>query len=144
MPFSVYFGRAVMPDMLMLLAAILAIWMFRRWLERPTAGRFGAALLCGALAPLAKTPNLLIVAVPLAYLVIADWACGRNIFQIHALGRTTKDKISRTKGVNSTFVLRRSSLAVYGVCFVLPSLLWMRHASALPLDSHLSFGIDEK
>src|SRR5262245_5507938 len=31
MPFPIYFGRAVMPDTLMLLAALMAIWMFRRW-----------------------------------------------------------------------------------------------------------------
>jgi len=116
MPFPIYFGRTVMPDTWMLLAAILAIWTFRRWLERRSSGRYAVALLCGALAPLAKTPNLLIVAVPLAYLTWSarpprrDWP----------------------------------ALAGYAVCFALPSLLWLSHARTLPLDPRLSFGIGEK
>ncbi|HEX9438852.1 MAG TPA: glycosyltransferase family 39 protein, partial [Roseiflexaceae bacterium] len=116
MPFPIYFGRTVMPDTWMLLAAILAIWTYQRWLERPSAGRYAVAVLCGALAPLAKTPNLLIVAVPLAYLT---W-------------------IARPP--------RRDwpALAGYAVYFALPSLLWLGHARTLPLDPRLSFGIGEK
>ena len=116
LPFSIYFGRTVMPDTLMLLTAILAIWTFYRWLERRSAGRFAVALLCGILAPLAKTPNLLICSVPLAYLA---W--------VYRPPRATW-----------------AALAVYGLCFAVPSLLWMRHARALPLDPHVSFGIGEK
>jgi hypothetical protein len=106
MPFPIYFGRTVMPDTWMLLAAILAIWTFQRWLERPSARRYTVALLCGVLAPLAKTPNLLIVAVPLAYLTWTarpprrDWP----------------------------------AVAGYAVCFALPSLLWLNYARTLPLD----------
>jgi Dolichyl-phosphate-mannose-protein mannosyltransferase len=129
MPFPIYFGRTVMPDTWMLLTAILAIWTFRRWMERPSTGRFGAALLCGALAPLAKTPNLLIAGVPLTYLVIADWACGRP-------------QRGRRPGLSSG--RRIGALVLYGLFFTLPSLLWMRHARALPLDPRLSFGIGAK
>jgi 4-amino-4-deoxy-L-arabinose transferase-like glycosyltransferase len=126
MPFPIYFGRTVMPDTWMLLTAVLAIWTFRRWLVRPSSERFGAALLCGALAPLAKTPNLLIVAVPIAYLVIADWA-RRRAEPAHPLrGRHIR------------------LLMLYSACFIVPSLLWMRHAHTLPLDPRLSFGIGEK
>jgi 4-amino-4-deoxy-L-arabinose transferase-like glycosyltransferase len=116
MPFPIYFGRTVMPDTLMLLTAILAIWTFRRWTERPSAGRLAVALLCGALAPLTKTPNLVIVAVPLAYLL---WR-----------GRAVRHA--------------RMPLILYGAGFALPSLLWMWHARALPSDPQLSFGIGEK
>jgi 4-amino-4-deoxy-L-arabinose transferase-like glycosyltransferase len=116
LPFSIYFGRTVMPDTLMLLTAILALWTFYRWLERRSAGRFVVALLCGILAPLAKTPNVLICAVPLAYLT---WAY---------------------RPPRAAWV----ALAVYGLCFAAPSLLWMRHARDLPLDPHISFGIGEK
>lgn len=115
LPFAVYFGRTVMPDSLMLLLAILAIWTFQRWLVRPTHARFALALVCGTLAPLAKTPNLLIVAVPLAYLTLT--------------GRPWR---------------RWPQLLLYGVGFALPVLLWTRHAHALPLDPRLSFGIGEK
>jgi 4-amino-4-deoxy-L-arabinose transferase-like glycosyltransferase len=120
MPFPIYFGRAVMPDTWMLLAAILAIWCFRRWIERPSAGRYAAALLFGSLAPLAKTPNLLIVAVPVAYMALAD--------------QLQRPRRPRAIGW----------LAIYSVCFVVPSLVWLRHARALPLDPRLSFGIGEK
>ena len=115
-PFPLYFGRAVMPDSLMLLMAILALWSLLRWLEHPTAGRLAAALVCGALAPLAKTPNLLIAGVPLAYLALAARP-PRRLWP---------------------------ALALYATTFVVPSLLWMRHAAALPLDPRLSFGIAEK
>ena len=132
MPFPVYFGRAVMPDTWMLLAAILAIWTFRRWLDRPSAGRFAVALLCGALAPLAKTPNLPIVAAPLAYMVLDDWAGHRRA----AAGRPPAERPGGAP--------RIAALVVYGVCFALPSLLWLGHARTLPLDPRLSFGIGEK
>jgi hypothetical protein len=127
MPFPIYFGRTVMPDTWMLLAATLAIWTFRRWLEYPSTGRYAVALLCGALAPLAKTPNLLIVAVPLAYMLSVDWA-GRR----------------RSSGDRSESRLRGGTLVVYGLCFIVPSLLWLNHARSLPLDPRLSFGIGEK
>ncbi len=116
MPFPLYFGRTVMPDTLMLLTAILAIWTFRRWTERPSTGRLAVALLCGALAPLAKTPNLVIVAVPLAYL----------LWRRRAVWRA------------------RMPLLLYGASFALPSLLWMWHARTLASDPRLSFGIGEK
>src|SRR6185295_5297449 len=94
MPFPLYFGRAVMPDTLMLLAAILAIWTFQRWLACPSMGRLALALLCGALAPLAKTPNLVIVAVPLAAML----AGARPLRRMWA------------------------PLALYAICFALPAL----------------------
>ncbi|NOK58331.1 MAG: hypothetical protein GFH27_549279n137 [Chloroflexi bacterium AL-W] len=116
MPFAIYFGRTVMPDSFMLLTAILALWSFAHWLQQPTPARFGVALLLGALAPLAKTPNLAILVIPLAYLV---WSV-------------------RTQRRLWPFFL------AYGCVFVVPSLLWMGHARGLPLDPHLSFGIGEK
>ncbi|MBC8160521.1 MAG: phospholipid carrier-dependent glycosyltransferase [Roseiflexaceae bacterium] len=130
LPFPVYFGRAVMPDTLMLLAATLAIWSFQRWVATPAVGAaVGAfretprplplplllALLCGALAPLAKTPNLIIVGVPLVYLALRHRAWQRW-----------------------------PQLLVYTACFALPVLLWTRHAATLPEDPRQSFGIGEK
>ncbi|GAB4214778.1 MAG: hypothetical protein OHK0022_53840 [Roseiflexaceae bacterium] len=114
MPFALFFGRTVMPDSLMLLTGILALLSFRAWQEQPTAARLLVALLCGALAPLAKTPNLLILAPPLAYLALT----------------------SRPR--------RWPALFLYGICFALPALLWTAHARTLPLDPRLSFGIGEK
>jgi 4-amino-4-deoxy-L-arabinose transferase-like glycosyltransferase len=132
MPFPVYFGRTVMPDTWMLLAAILAIWTFRRWLDRPSAGRYAVALLCGALAPLAKTPNLLIVAVPLAYMLLIHWIQrGRSVDGWAQVARPLRGRLL-------------GALALYGMCFVVPSLLWLLHARALPLDPRLSFGVGEK
>ena len=116
MPFALYFGRTVMPDSLMLLAAILAIWSFWHWLSQPSFRKFLLALVCGTLAPLAKTPNLVIVIVPLVYMI---WSIrpSRKIWPL---------------------------LSCYAVCFTLPSLLWIWHAHTLPLDPQLSFGIGEK
>ncbi|HEX5690099.1 MAG TPA: glycosyltransferase family 39 protein, partial [Roseiflexaceae bacterium] len=59
MPFPLYFGRTVMPDTWMLATAILALWSFQRWLKHPSAASYAMALVWGAIAPLAKTPNLL-------------------------------------------------------------------------------------
>jgi hypothetical protein len=116
MPFALYFGRTVMPDSLMLLTAILALWSFRRWQIQPTTRRFALALVCGIVAPLAKTPNLIILALPLVYLVLATHPprCAWGL------------------------------LLLYGACFTFPALLWTRHAQSLPLDPRLSFGIGEK
>ncbi|HEU4324871.1 MAG TPA: glycosyltransferase family 39 protein, partial [Roseiflexaceae bacterium] len=114
MPYTLFFGRTVMPDSLMLLTAILALLSFRAWQARPTPTRLLAALLCGALAPLAKTPNLLVLAPPLAYLALSH----------------------RPR--------RWPALLLYGGCFALPALLWTLHARTLPLDPRLSFGIGEK
>lgn len=121
MPFPIYFGRTVMPDSWMLLTATLAIWTFVRWIYLPSPSRFGVALLCGMLAPLAKTPNLLMLLPPLAYTVLVAWRNGQL--------RTPRLLMA---------------LVVYGLCVALPVLLWMRHAQGLPLDPRLSFGIGEK
>lgn len=115
LPFPVYFGRTVMPDSLMLLLATLALWAFCRWLRAPSPARFALALALAALAPLAKTPNLLILAAPLAALVLdaRPWR-------------------------------RWPQLLLYGLCFAAPVLLWTRHAATLPADARFSFGIGEK
>jgi hypothetical protein len=142
MPFPLYFGRTVMPDTWMLLAAILALWSFQRWVAEPSTGHYVVALLCGALAPLAKTPNLLIAGVPLAYLALMSWP--RLVW--HAKSPETKTKNQVRRG-GSRFSMLGSSAALlllYGLVFTLPSLVWMRHAQALPLDPRLSFGIGEK
>jgi hypothetical protein len=116
LPFALYFGRAVMPDTLMLLTGALALASLRAWLARPAPGRLALALLLGALAPLAKTPNLLVLAPPLAYLTLAAAPPRR----------------------------RWPALLLYAACFALPALLWTRYARGLPLDPRLSFGIGEK
>lgn len=119
MPFPIYFGRTLMPDSLMLLLGILAVGSLWRWRRCPSPGRFALALLCGISAPLAKTPNLLIVGVPLAYL----WLAGRPW---------------RARP-------RRWALALlYALGFGLPSLIWMWHAHGLARNPQFSFGIGEK
>ncbi|HEU5011856.1 MAG TPA: glycosyltransferase family 39 protein, partial [Roseiflexaceae bacterium] len=116
LPFALYFGRTVMPDAWMLLGALLALLTFQRWLDQPSVGRFRLALIFGALAPLAKTPNLVIVGVPLAYLA---WP----LLAVRPA---------------------RKAVLIYAACFALPALLWTAHARTLPIDPRLSFGIGEK
>lgn len=116
MPFAIYFGRTVMPDSLMLMLAAGALWAVRRWLLGPNRGRFLLAVALCALAPLAKTPNLVLLAPPLAYLVLAARPAPR----------------------------RWPLVAVLALGFALPALLWTRYAATLPSDPRLSFGIGEK
>jgi 4-amino-4-deoxy-L-arabinose transferase-like glycosyltransferase len=61
LPLGIYFGRVFQPEPVMLLTGNAALWAADRFGQRPTLGRYGAALALLALAILAKLPNGLLI-----------------------------------------------------------------------------------
>lgn len=112
-PLNVYFARAVMPESPMLMASVLGILFFSRWLERGGLGRYLASAACLSLAALLKLPALYL-GLPL---VVLAW---------------------RRHGARS---LTRPQLWVWAVLVLAPVFLWYAHAHAIYRESGLTFGI---
>ena len=113
LPLSLYFGRAFMPEPLMLLLSIAAVLSFDLWLERGGAGLFAAAWACAALCFAVKIPTLYLGSPLLAVLWSrAGWPG-----------------------------LRRPSVWAYGLLVLVPAAVWYWHAHSLFQETGLTFGI---
>ena len=112
LPLSVFFGRAFMPEALMLLLSAAALTAFRRGC-RAGAGRLLAAAGVAALCFAVKIPTLYL-GFPLAALALERWG--------------------------PSFV-RRGSPWLYLLIAVLPPAAWYLHAAGLFEQTGLTFGI---
>lgn len=113
LPLSWYFGRAVMPEALMILLSLGALWAFQRWLEEPTRLRFALATITAGLCFAVKIPTLYL-GFPLVALAMAR--CGWGF-------------------------LRRPSMWFFLVATLLPAVMWYGHAMSLFRETGLTFGI---
>jgi 4-amino-4-deoxy-L-arabinose transferase-like glycosyltransferase len=113
LPLSWYFGRAVMPEALMILLSGCALWTFQRWLEAPTRLRFVTATIAAGLCFAVKIPTLYL-GFPLLALAMARHGWG---------------------------FLRRPSMWVFLVAALLPAVMWYGHAVSLFRETGLTFGI---
>lgn len=100
-PFSVYFGRAFMPETAMIFFSVASIYYFSQWVDRNSKFHYILALICTALAFLVKLPSLYLL-LPLAYLAYSKYR-------------------------NKVFL--KPLLYVFLFFVILPSLLWYREAS---------------
>jgi len=112
-PLNVFFGRAFMPESMMLFFSIGAIHCFVRWTDTEAWTWFFGALVCAALAFLIKIPTLYL-GLPLAFL-----ACRK-------FGRR---------------MLVEPRIWAYGVLSLAPAIFWYRHAYGLFQQTRLTFGI---
>ncbi len=113
LPLSWFFGRAVMPEALMILLSVSALWLFQRWLEQPGARRFALAALTAGLCFAVKIPTLYL-GFPLVALAMARHEWG---------------------------FLRRPLMWLYLLLALVPAIAWYSHGLSLFQESGLTFGI---
>lgn len=103
-PISVFYGRAFMPESLMLCAGIGALLYFYDWLQDERGTTFSIAVIFAITAFLVKFPMIHIV-IPMIYMA---WARhGRGLF-------------------------RKKALALFLTLFLLPSAIWLYHSATSP------------
>ncbi|MEE3233807.1 MAG: glycosyltransferase family 39 protein [Candidatus Latescibacterota bacterium] len=112
-PLSVFFGRAFLPESLMLLLSVSSILTFKRWTESEQIIYYLCAVLLAPLCYLVKIPTLYL-GFPLVAIALSQWGWK---FIYHRL------------------------LWVYLFVSLLPSAIWYLHASDLFADTGLTFGI---
>ena len=112
-PMSIYYGRAFMPEALMILLSVGALWAFARWIDGECRWDFALAVLLAALCFLVKIPTLYL-GFPLVALAWMRWGW--------------------------RFVLQ-PALWLYLVLALVPSVLWYWHATQLFAETGLTFGI---
>ena len=112
-PMNWFFGRAFMPEALMLFLSVGTLLSFARFQDTGRRRDLALAVLVAALCYLVKIPTLYL-GVPLLYLV---W---------HRHGAA---------------FLRRPTLWIYAVASVAPAVLWYLHAASLHAQTGLTFGI---
>ena len=112
-PLNIFYGRAFMPEALMLLLSIGALLAFGRWTQTQGRGDFALAVLTAALCFMVKIPTLYL-GFPLVALAWARWGWA---------------------------FLRRPALWGYLVLVLAPAAVWYWHAHQLFLQTGLTFGI---
>jgi hypothetical protein len=113
LPLSWFFGSAVMPESLMILLSVTALWAFQRWLEVPCWPRFTLAVAAASLCFAVKIPTLYL-GFPLVAMALAQHGWG---------------------------FIRRSTMWLYLLLALLPAALWYWHAASLFDETGLTFGI---
>jgi hypothetical protein len=104
LPFSIYYGRVVMPDPLHIFLSVLALLLVTIWTERQNS-------LCALLAGLATSaalltkPYALVLAIPASYLVLRKW--GFSLF-------------------------KKPQFYIYLFTALIPFLLWRYHINQYP------------
>jgi len=112
-PLNIFFGRAFMPEALLVFLGTAALLCFDRWAQTQQGRDFLLAILAAALCFLVKLPALHL-GFPLVALAWARWGWG---------------------------FLRRPALWVYLGLVLLPAVAWYWHAHQLFLETGLTFGI---
>lgn len=72
LPFNVYYGRAILPDTQMVVAALAGIYFFDKWLEKNNLLVFSLAIIFTTFAFLLK-PFALFFTIPMIYLAYRKW-----------------------------------------------------------------------
>lgn len=112
-PLNVFFGRAFMPEALMVLLSVASLVTFLRWLQRPGPTPFLLAVTTAALCFLVKIPTLYL-GFPLVALAWWKWGWG---------------------------FLSRPRLWAYAALVLAPPAWWYHHAAGLFEQTGLTFGI---
>ena len=113
LPLNIFYGRAIMPDIMMLMCSVWGIYWFALWLENEKTWTLAASAVAIAFAVLLKLPALYL-GLPLIYLTMQKY--GARFF-------------------------RRPWLWLYAFAIFIPVSLWYYHAHQTYLVSGLSFGI---
>ena len=112
-PLSLFFGRAFLPESLMLLLSVSSLLTFKCWTESERISYYICSILLASLCYLVKIPTLYL-GFPLVAIALSKWGW-RFIYQ--------------------------RLLWLYLIISLFPSLVWYLHASNLFADTGLTFGI---
>lgn len=112
-PLNIYFGRAFMPEPLMLLLSVASLLYFDRWLESDRLRDGVVAIISAALCFMVKIPTLYL-GFALVALALERWGW--------------------------RFILR-PALWIYLVLVLVPAAVWYWHAAELFAETGLTFGI---
>jgi 4-amino-4-deoxy-L-arabinose transferase-like glycosyltransferase len=115
LPLTVFMGRMIMPESLLMLSIVCGVYFFIDWLDEERLSAFLLSLLFIAIACLIKPPSLY-MGLPLGWLAWLKYR-GRLVFQW--------------------------KLWAFGVTIFLVLFLWYSHAYQIYLQSGLTFGIWE-
>jgi len=115
LPLPAFFGRAVMPESLLLASCVYAVLFFDQWADSGSRRTLALSALCLTIACLIKPPTLYL-GLPLAFLAIH------------------KHKFK---------ALARPELWVYAIAIFAALVAWYSHAYKLQQSTGLSFGIWE-
>lgn len=115
LPMPTFFGRAMMPESLLLAACVFSVLLFLKWTESDSRGTLLLSALCLAVACLLKPPTLYL-GLPLAYLAFrkGGWKAAA-----------------------------RPELWAYGILIFAALALWYGHAYGIKRSTGLTFGVWE-
>jgi 4-amino-4-deoxy-L-arabinose transferase-like glycosyltransferase len=113
LPLNIFYGRAFMPESLMLMCSVYSIYFLNQWLDKNSIKFFILAWFFTASAVLIKLPAFYL-GLPLLYLAIQKYRIG---------------------------VFKQLSLYILAICVLIPVVLWYYHAHQLFLNGGSSFGI---
>lgn len=115
LPLSIYYGRAFMPEQMMLMFSVFGIYFYSQWLDDNNWKHFLASVACIFLAVLLKLPTLYL-GLPLLFL---SW---------------TKFKFT---------LFRQPKIWLFAVIVFVATTAWYYHSHSLKLLTGLTFGIWE-
>ncbi|MFA6468721.1 MAG: glycosyltransferase family 39 protein [Bacteroidota bacterium] len=116
LPLNIYYGRAFMPEQLMLMCSVWGVLLFDRWIDAPSNLKLFFGSLCAiTLATLIKLPALYL-GLPLLFLCWNKYGSG---------------------------FVRQPTIWMYAAGVLLPTGAWYYHAHQLKAATGLTFGIWE-
>lgn len=113
LPLNIFYGRAFMPESMMLMCTVYSLYFFSEWLDKEEKKYFILAWIFTALAILIKLPAVYI-GLPLFYLAFQKYRYG---------------------------LIKKYSLYILTILIFIPVVLWYYHAHQLLLNGGSSFGI---
>ena len=113
LPLSVFYGRTVQPESLVMMSTLGGLYFFKRWTLRENKWDLFGSWVLSAIALLTKVLPLVYLGIPLLFLAVAKY---------------------RVR------VFRRWELWVYAIALLVVTFAWYYHARQIYLDTGLTFG----
>lgn len=113
LPLSVFYGRTVQPESLVMMSTLGGLYFFKRWTVRESWRDLAGSWVFSAIALLTKVLPLIYLGIPLLFLAVVKYR-----------GR----------------VFRRWELWVYAIALLAVTFAWYYHARQIYLDTGLTFG----
>ena len=113
LPLSVFYGRTVQPESLVIASTLGGLYFFKRWLAEEKVRYLAAAWVFSAIALLTKVLPLVYLGIPLLFLAVLKYRAR---------------------------VFRRLDLWIYAIALLAVTFAWYYHAHQIYLETGLTFG----